>query len=98
MVDFLGRYLSAPKPHVVFRPSRGRGGRVELDPKTQLLYYGERFFINGESFSAGRPELVRELADRRQASAGRLAPMAELIAEWRRAGYVHLTKKSQADG
>ena len=48
-----------------------------------------------------RPHLldrVRELADRRQASAGRLAPMAELIAEWRRAGYVHLTKKSQADG
>lgn len=98
VADFLGRYLSAPKPHLVFRPSRRRGSLVELDPKTQLLYCGERFFINGESFSVSRPELVRELADRRRASAARLAPVARLIAEWRRAGYVHFSKKTKANG
>lgn len=97
-VDFLGRYLSAPKPHVVFRPTSTRGGTVRLDPKTQLLYFGQRFFVNGESFSVGQPQLLQELADRREASAARLAPLAGLVAEWRQAGYVHLTKKAETDG
>jgi len=97
-VDFLGRYLSAPKPHVVFHPSRTRGAAVRLDPKTQLLYFGARFFINGESFSVRRPAALQELADQRQTSAARLAPLAGLIAEWRQAGYVHLTRKAQTDG
>ena len=89
VVDFVGRYLSAPKPHVVFRAGEGRGQRVRLDPKTQLLYFGERFFINGESVRASHPRLLRQLADRREADRERLAPLRALIAEWRRAGYVH---------
>jgi 50S ribosomal protein L16 3-hydroxylase len=89
VVDFLGRYLSAPKPHVVFRPSAARGSRVRLDPKTQLLYFGERFFLNGESLRVRRAALLRELADRREADRARLAPLAGLIAEWRGAGYLH---------
>jgi 50S ribosomal protein L16 3-hydroxylase len=106
VVDFLGRYLSAPKPHVVFRPGRGRGprarldpkgARVRLDPKTQLLYFGKRFFINGESLAVRHPERLRELADRREADLERLAPLAGLISEWRRAGYLHLTNK-EGDG
>ena len=87
--DFLGRYLSQPKPHVVFKRSTGKGELVRLDPKTQLLYYGARFFINGESFSVKHAQLVKELADRRQSDARRLAPLAGLIAEWQRAGYLH---------
>src|SRR5438270_205299 len=51
VTDFLGRYLSAPKPHVVFRRSAARGRGVRLDARSQLLYRGERFFLNGESFS-----------------------------------------------
>jgi 50S ribosomal protein L16 3-hydroxylase len=89
VLDFLGRYLSAPKPHLVFRPRKSRGAQVRLDAKTQLLYFGERFFINGESVTVRHPRLLRELADRRQAEASRLAPLASLIAEWRRAGYLH---------
>src|SRR5438105_7263114 len=87
--DFLGRYLSQPKPHVVFKRSTGKGELVRLDPKTQLLYYGARFFINGESFSVKHAQLVKELADRRQSDTRRLAPLAGLIAEWQRAGYLH---------
>ena len=98
VADFLGRYLSAPKPHVVFRPSRSRGSRVRLDPKTQLLYFGTRFFINGESFTVRAPQLLRELADRRESDLRRLAPLAKLVGQWREAGYVHFTKNGKADG
>jgi 50S ribosomal protein L16 3-hydroxylase len=98
--DFLGRYLSAPKPHVVFQGTGGKGRTVRLDPKTQLLYFGARFFINGESFSVNRRQArpLKELADRRQLSRARLAPLASLIAEWRRAGYLHCDQKDERDG
>jgi 50S ribosomal protein L16 3-hydroxylase len=91
--DFLGRYLSAPKDNVVFLPSRqGSGNMVELHPKTQLLYLGARFFINGESFSprAGQRRALMELADRRRAPRPRLlrAGLGALLSEWRRAGYL----------
>jgi 50S ribosomal protein L16 3-hydroxylase len=94
VVDFMGRYLTEPKPHVVFRPAAGRGPVVALDPKTQLLYAGGRFFINGEAFDAPRrhARLLRELADRRAIERARLAgtPLAGLISEWLRAGYARL--------
>ena len=95
VTDFLGRYLSSPKPHVVFRQLKSRGAAVRLDPKTSLLYYGERFFINGEALSVRHPRLLRELADRRRADKAFLAPLAGLIAEWRRAGYVHYARKER---
>ena len=95
VIDFLGRYLSSPKPHVVFRPQRSRGAAVRLDPKTSLLYYGERFFLNGDALSVRHPRLLRELADRRRADKAFLAPLAGLIAEWRRAGYVHHARKER---
>jgi 50S ribosomal protein L16 3-hydroxylase len=98
--DFLGRYLSAPKPHVVFRPTRAAGTWARLDARTQLLYSGRAFFINGESFvpPARHRALMRELADRREMDAARLAGQSGLIAEWRRAGYLHLTRKAKPDG
>ena len=52
VADFLGRYLSAPKPQVVFEPRSARGALVRLDPKSQLLYYGTRFFMNGARLTA----------------------------------------------
>jgi 50S ribosomal protein L16 3-hydroxylase len=92
VVRFLGEYLTQPKPHVVFRASAARGPVVRLDPKTQLLYRGERFFINGESFVLGRRDAaaMRQLADRRALPAARLASQRGLVGEWRRAGYAHL--------
>ncbi len=93
---FLGQYLTMPKPHVVFRASPGAGGWLRLDSKTQLLYRGARFFVNGEMFSVPARDraAMRELADRREIAASRLASQARLIGEWRRAGYVRLEKKS----
>ena len=98
VADFLGRYLSTPKPHVVFRPTASRGSHVRLDPKTQLLYFGARFFINGESFTLRHGAALRELADRRECDLRRLAPLADLITEWRQAGYLHLTNKDNGHG
>ena len=92
---FLGGYLSSPKPHVVFRPAAGTGAWLRLDPRTQLLYSGARFFINGEAFTvpARDRSAMRRLADRREIEARRLASQARLIGEWRRAGYVRLGKQ-----
>jgi 50S ribosomal protein L16 3-hydroxylase len=89
VVDFVGRYLSAPKPQVVFHATATRGPRVRLDARSQLLYFGERFFMNGDSLRVRQPRLLRELADRRESDRARLAPLRALIAEWRQAGYVH---------
>ena len=91
---FLGEYLTMPKPHVVFR--LGRAGRplrqslVRLDPKSQLLYSGRCFFINGEAIGLSSSWLKR-LADRRWAHGGEVAKgaLAELLSAWQRAGYVH---------
>ena len=97
---FLGEYLTLPKPHVVFRPERARRrlerSMVRLDGKTQLLYSGRRFFMNGETLDvSGRlaPRLA-ELADRRAASGAALAvaPLAGLICGWQRLGYLHFER------
>jgi 50S ribosomal protein L16 3-hydroxylase len=87
---FLGQYLTQPKAHVVFRRSAGGGGRIRLDPKTQLLYDASRFYINGESFSLPARDRapMRELADRREIAAKRLASQSRLIREWQRAGWL----------
>jgi 50S ribosomal protein L16 3-hydroxylase len=87
---FLGEYLTLPKPHVVFRATQSRGNWLRLDAKSQLLYSGNDFFLNGDRIdvpSRARPAM-HEFADRREIRAARLSSLS--IAEWRRAGYVHL--------
>ena len=82
----LGRFLTTPKPHVVFRrPRRPRSqtrfvadlprGTVRLDPRTQLLYCGERFFLNGEEIFSRKTQraALAQLADRRRLSGATLA-------------------------
>ena len=93
VASFLGEYLSMPKSQVVFR-TRGstRGSMVRLDPKTQLLYTGARFFINGDAFTvpARGAAALRTLADERTARAATLARagLGRLISEWQRRGYL----------
>ena len=96
--EFLGRLLSRPKDNVVFRENAGtaklRNRIAVLDPKTQLLYMGPRFFINGESFvprPAQRTTLTR-LADRRREPGRNLvrAGLEPLILDWQRAGFLRL--------
>ena len=101
VVRFLGEYLTAPKPHVVFpavrrAPPIGKSP-LRLDPKTQLLYSGTTFFINGESLVLARREarVMRALADHRRV-AGRALARAGLTAlarEWYCKGYLVLEKR-----
>ncbi len=97
--SFLGRYLTTPKPHVVFAPParflgraafrrRMRRSAVLLDPKTQMLTLGARLFCNGEEFKPARA--LRTLAERRRALVG--PRCADLIYDWYRSGYLHLER------
>ena len=101
--DFTGRYLSTPKPNIVFSPSRRKfsriGGKtVLLHPHTQFLYLGARVFINGDSFAPrkGQRRALAELADRRRAPGRVLADagLERLILGWQRAGYLRIESRS----
>lgn len=101
---FIGRYLTEPKPDVVFEPPRRasrtrfeqRGARdgVRLDRRTQLLYDDERYYLNGDD--APLPEHDRAaltaLADRRALDATQFAALSEatrdLLYDWHRHGYL----------
>lgn len=76
--DFLGRYLTEPKPHVFFDPPdrpldkavfsrRARQCGVRLAAQSKLLFRGEWFFLNGESFRTITNEM-QILADLRRLS------------------------------
>jgi 50S ribosomal protein L16 3-hydroxylase len=101
---FLGRYLTEPKPEVVFRPGRRAtrerflrrvvGQGVRLDRRTQLLYDDARYYLNGEDVplpATDRAEL-RRLADRRSLTprecAALSAQMIDLLHDWHRHGFL----------
>ncbi len=99
--SFLGRYLTTPKPHVVFAPParplgravfrrRLRRSAVVLDLKTQMLTLGERLYCNGEA--CGNARALRVLADRRRALVGPVR--ADLIYDWYLSGYLHLEREN----
>jgi 50S ribosomal protein L16 3-hydroxylase len=93
---FLGEYLTQPKGHVVFAPRTPKrlAGRVALEPKSQVLYSGRRFFVNGDSFLASprQATVLRRLVDARALRAADLARAGAsgLISEWQRRGYVRV--------
>lgn len=90
---FLGRFLTTPKPQVVFRPPArplaraafARRGTVVLDAKTQLLYRGKHCYCNGEEYATARA--LRVLADQRRALVR--PAQADLFYGWYLAGYLH---------
>jgi 50S ribosomal protein L16 3-hydroxylase len=105
IAEFVGEYLSEPKPHVYFSPPTKPLGRkafeqvsgsrgMHLNGKTRLLFANRRFFINGEMFLATGQEarVLKQLADRR-----RLPPqsvlnddLVDLFFQWYRAGWLDL--------
>lgn len=106
IADFLGCYLSEPKPHVFFDPparpltqasferSAARRG-VAADLKSRMLCHAGTVFINGMACPVGRAayKALRMLADVRvlNAAALRDAPEAlDVLYPWYRDGYIHL--------
>jgi 50S ribosomal protein L16 3-hydroxylase len=103
--EFLGCYLTEPKRNVFFTPpapalsqarmlARARRDGLRLDPKSQLLFRGRRFYLNGEALTvdAADSALLRALADRRSLPAGHeLTPAAAaLLNDWYRCGFLLL--------
>lgn len=74
--DFLGIYLSEPKPHVFFEPpqkpptlsrflDQAKKQGVELNLKTRMLSGNGKLFINGEAFAVSNAayQILAKLAD-----------------------------------
>lgn len=106
--DFLGRYLTEPKAHVVFDPPAAtpstrsfaaaiaRSG-VELDLKSLMLYGKGAVYLNGECirFPRGVPDALRGLADRRALPPTRLPPpVTGILREWHATGFVRIAADS----
>lgn len=104
VADFLGLYLSEPKAHVFFDPparpvsltrfARSAAAKgIHLDPRSQMLFRGRNFYINGEKLNMP-PELASPL--RMLANKRRLPPtdlqgeLLEALYDWYRAGYLTL--------
>lgn len=93
VTNFLGCHLTEPKPHVFFEPPNRPLGRARflarvgkkglaLDAKTQLLYAGSRFFMNGEilpPFPAEALRCLKCLADHRALAP---TPLEGALGDW----------------
>jgi 50S ribosomal protein L16 3-hydroxylase len=102
VADFLGTYLTEPKPHIVFDAPRRLSSEkfrerfakqgVQLALKSQMLYRGDHVYINGEEVLAvgETRRLLTELADRRRLPPSVDLPdeMAALLHQWASAGWV----------
>jgi 50S ribosomal protein L16 3-hydroxylase len=109
VVEFLGRYLTEPKPHVRFSPPRAplsdrafrqsatRNG-VALALSSSMLYARSMIFINGELHKVGpaAQQPLRRLANARQLP-GRQIPrtllVTDLLYRWYRDGYICLSPR-----
>jgi len=103
IANFLGCYLSEPKPHIFFdAPGRPlslvkfvravlRRG-VQLDLKTLMLCHAGKLFMNGEAHQVSRSDylLLRELADERvlQFVTNNSTDLNELLYQWYLEGYI----------
>lgn len=108
VANFLGCYLSEPKPHIFFdAPAKPLSATrfaqalltrgIVLDLKTQMLCHGSTVFINGDSHPVGKGSYraLRELADSREFTAGNKLTQEtlELLYEFYLDGYLDLAAK-----
>ncbi len=102
VADFLGSYLSEPKSHVFYDPperplkpaafakAAAKKG-LRLDPRSQLLFRGSTFYMNGERLEANPKILtaLQTLADQRHLPPTQIdADLLEVVHEWYVAGYL----------
>jgi len=104
IANFLGCYLSDPKPHIFFdspeselslskfkKQIKNKG--LELDLKSQMLCHAGSIFMNGEANQVPDENypLLRELADHRKlpATAACSDELLELLYQWYLDGYLY---------
>ena len=110
IANFLGCYLSEPKPHIYFDPPArpmspekfqlaAQQYGVALDLKCQMLCHAHTVFMNGEaqSFDARLYSQLRELADHRalRAISENHAEICPIIYQWYLDGYLVAGKKQR---
>jgi len=107
---FLGEYLSAPKPHVVFSRPRSplsparfaalcRTRGLRLDLRTGMLFRDREFFVNGERLDPpGRlRRTLARLADERALPPGERLPrpLLRLLHDWYLAGWLRIGERHE---
>lgn len=103
ITQFIGSYLTEPKPHVVFTPNKKtslekfttllQDSGITLDLKTQMLFKGHDFFINGEQIfiENGDAELLKKLAQHRVLLEKNISSsLLQHLYTWYQAGYCRL--------
>ena len=112
VAEFLGGYLTEPKPHVLFAPPRkplsaiafrsaARRRGVELALASRMLYGSAMLFINGDTnkIDQAKATPLRRLAAARRLP-GRQIPLRGLVTDmlygWYRAGYIYLSNSGPA--
>ncbi len=103
IANFLGCYLSEPKPHIFFdapdtelsfkKFSKAvNNSGIILNLKTQMLCHGHHIFINGESTEPAESDynLLRELADNRELPALDTCSdeLMDMLYQWYLDGYI----------
>ena len=107
--EFLGQMLTEPKPQVVFDPpptpmSRAkfratmRTKVLQLDPRTQLLFSGRNFYLNGETevVPLSARAVIRQFADQRCLPPGKEIADATIaiLHSWYTNGFVNFATRS----
>lgn len=101
VTDFLGHYLTEPKPHVFYEApdeeldedefvAAVTTAGVVLDLKTLILYANDMLYCNGEALSVTRGDVAawQQLANRRRLPPSQLSPtMIPLLLEGYLAGW-----------
>ena len=106
VAEFLGNYLTEPKPHVRFAPPRrplaeaafssaARRSAVTLAPATLMLYGNAMFFINGEPHKIDKALAapLRRLANARRLPGSQIPRpglVTDMLYRWYRSGYICL--------
>ncbi len=107
---FLGEYLSAPKPQIVFSRPRSprsparfaalcRARGLRLDLRTRMLFREREFFVNGERVEPpGRlRRFLARLADERVLPPGERLPLPllRLLHDWYLAGWLRIGERHE---
>lgn len=104
VAEFVGEYLTEPKPHIFFEPPEKAIGRkaferavaqhgFALDARTLLLWSEAGFHLNGEpvEFDSADRDRLAELAHRRVLNGGQALPagLLDMLYNWYEDGFGH---------
>ncbi|MDP1559329.1 MAG: cupin domain-containing protein [Nitrosomonas sp.] len=109
IANFLGTYLTEPKPHIFFNQpltplsqtkflQQVLKAGLQLDLKSHMLVKNNKFFLNGDAYvvGAGSSYLLQSLADNQKLSPGEAInkEISDLLYQWYLYGYILLINEA----